>query len=73
MAHAGKSDRASFRTICVREKVRPGTGREAGLGHDAYEPTGMYLKRRQWRESDFAEGKKVLPECRCASANRKAP
>ena len=26
----------------------------------------MYLKRRQWRESDFAEGKKVLPECRGA-------
>ena len=23
-------------------------------------------KRRQWRESDFAEGKKVLPECRRA-------
>ena len=45
MAHAGKSDCASSRTVCVREKVRPGTGREAGLGHDASEPTGMYLRR----------------------------
>jgi hypothetical protein len=45
VAHAGKSDRASSRTVCVREKVRPGTGREAGLGHDAFELTGMYLKR----------------------------
>jgi hypothetical protein len=30
-------------------------------------------KRRQWRESDFAAGKKVLPECRRASAIKAVP
>ena len=33
------------KTVCRREKVRPGTGREAGLGHAAVEPTGRYLRR----------------------------
>jgi hypothetical protein len=32
-------------TVCRREKVRPGTGRETGLGHAAVEPTGRYLRR----------------------------
>jgi hypothetical protein len=27
------------------EKVRPGTGRETGLGHVGEEPTGTYLRR----------------------------
>jgi hypothetical protein len=33
------------KTVCRREKVRPGSGREAGLGHAAVEPTRKYLRR----------------------------
>jgi len=44
-----RADRARHGTVGRREKVRPGTGRETGLGHAAVARTRTYSQRVPWR------------------------
>jgi len=41
------------------EKVRPGTGRETGLGHAEPEPTGTYSQHRRERPHVLRAARRV--------------